>query len=292
MELGIILLSMDEHEDALKVFERALKLRRDELEEAYAQDDIDECNLKVAKVLNNIGCVNFERGHLADARNSYDEAIKLQMSVFKNIFTMVLGVDANSPGILTMASTMCNRAYIDIEQDKFEEAIKLFEESLQIQRKVLGVDNKLVQSSLENISYAYVRLGHSERAIKSLLETWEAIKEAPDATLDEKISVVKKLVICLARLERWATAFQYLEILEDLQTEKDLDSPDLEKTRKLMGEVNYQILKLPSLSDATNRALGCAVCMDAGDQDVSVDDWTFDKPENTSKMSGHRVTHA
>ena len=70
VELGIILLSMDEHDDALKVFDRALKLRREEKDDVFAEEDVDECKLKIAKVLNNIGCVNFEKGDLQAAEFS------------------------------------------------------------------------------------------------------------------------------------------------------------------------------------------------------------------------------
>lgn len=288
VELGIILLSMDEHEDALKVFERALKLRREERDEVFSDEDFEECKLKIAKVLNNIGCVNFEKGDLTAAEKAFDEAVSLQRSVFKNWFTLMCGVDANSPGILTMASTMCNKAYVEIERDHFVKAIELFQESLKIQRSVLGDDNKLVQSSLDNLGYAYAMLGKYEKALTVFTEIWEAVRNSQDFP-DEKAVIVRKVAICHCRLEHWDKAFPLLEILEDLQQEV---SADTTVTRQLLGEVNYQLLKLPSLSDATNRALGCAVCMGPVEEDVNLDNWIIEKPENTSKMSGHRVTHA
>jgi tetratricopeptide (TPR) repeat protein len=290
VELGIILLSMDEHDDALKVFERALKLRREEREEAFAEEDMDECKLKIAKVLNNIGCVNFEKGSLTEAEKAFDEAISLQRSVFKGWLTLVCGVDVNSPGILTMASTMCNKAYVEIERDNFWKAIELFQESLKIQRSVLGDDNKLVQSSLDNYGYAYAMLGKYDKALAIFTEVWDAVKDSHDFP-DEKAKAVRKVIICHARLEQWNKAFPLLEILEDLQRDIDPVSPEQDVTRQLMGEVNYQILKLPSIQEATNRALGCAVCIGSSDE-VSLEDWIIEKPENTSKMSGHRVTHA
>lgn len=291
VELGIILLSMDEHEDALKVFERALKLRREENDDVFVEEDMDECKLKIAKVLNNIGCVNFEKGDLKAAEIAFDEAVVLQRSVFKSWFTMVCGLDANSPGILTMASTMCNKAYVEIERDQFAASIDLFQESLKIQRSVLGDDNKLVQSSLDNLGYAYAMIGKHEKALNVFTEVWNAVQKSHDFP-DEKAATVRKVIICHARLEQWPQAFPLLEILEDLQRDMSAATPDQQTTRQLMGEINYQILKLPSLSDATNRALGCAVCMGNPEEDVNLDSWIIEKPENTSKMSGHRVTHA
>lgn len=291
VELGIILLSMDENDDALKVFERALKLRKEEREDMFVQEDIDESNLKIAKVLNNIGCVNFEGGNFTDAKKSFDEAISLQKTVFKSWYSLMCGVDGNSPGILTMASTMCNKAYVEIEQDHYSEAIQLFEESLKIQRSVLGVDNKLVQSSLDNIGFAYTMSGNPTKALKAYEEVWETVKGSNDY-LDEKIESVRKVIICHVRMQKYTKAFPLLEIMEDLQREFDPESKDLEDVKRLMGEVNYQLLKLPSLSTATNRALGCAVCMGPEEEDINMDAWIIEKPDNTSKMSGHRVTHA
>ena len=291
VELGIILLSMDEHDDALKVFERALKLRREEKDDVFAEEDVDECKLKIAKVLNNIGCVNFEKGDMKAAEHAFDEAIGLQRSVFKNWFSIVCGVDTNSPGILTMASTMCNKAYVAIERDHFIPAIDLFLESLKIQRSVLGDDNKLVQSSLDNLGYAYAMLGKQEKALVVFTEVWNSVKESTDFP-EEKAAAVRKVLICHARLEQWSKVFPLLEIFEDLQHEINAPLEELQRTCQLMGEVNYQLLKLPSLSDATNRALGCAVCMGAPEEAVNLEAWIIEKPENTSKMSGHRVTHA
>lgn len=292
VELGIILLSMEEHDDALKVFQRALKLRREEHDDMQLPDEIEEAKLKVAKVLNNIGCVNFEKGGLRDAREAFDEAIFLQKAVFRNWMTMMCGMDANSPGVLTMASTMCNKAYVEIEESNFEQAIEIFDESLKVQKAILGPDNKLVQSTLDNLGYAHIMRGHSELAHKMYEEIWETQERSSDPP-EERIETLRKLIACLARMEKWNEAFEYLEKLEDMQRDlEECDSKDIEVTRKLIGEVNYQLLKLPSLSSATNRALGCAVCLGPEEDEVHLGAWVVPKPENTSKMSGHRVTHA
>lgn len=291
VELGIILLSMEEQEDSLKVFERALQLRRMEREEMYSQEDIDDSNLKIAKVLNNMGCVNFEQDHLGSAMKYFDEATKLQKAVFRSVFNFSCGYDTSSPGILTMASTMCNMGYVAIEQKNFGEAVKIFTTSLQIQQAVLEPGNKLVQTSLENVGYCHTMMNNYDKALKAYEEIWETQKLSSDTT-EEKIATLKKLAICSVRLEHWSSAFKYLEILEDAQAGIDEESMDVLLTRKMMGEVNYQILKLPSLSDHTNRIVGFGLCIGETEEDVDLDEWTIDKPENTSKMSGHRVTHA
>jgi tetratricopeptide (TPR) repeat protein len=291
VELGIILLSMEEHDDALKVFQRALKLRREEREATYGDDECDECNLKVAKVLNNIGCVNFERGSFSEAKEAFEEAIALQTAVFKNFVTFVCGVDSSSPGILTMASTMCNKGYVEIELHHFDQAINIFSDSLKIQRSILGPGNKLVQSSLDNLGYAYAMLNKYDKALAAYNEIWTPMKTA-DLPIEEKIDFLRKKIICHVRLEQFSPALEHLHTLEDMQDENDESTEEMGATHRLMGEVNYEILRLPSLSDATNRALGCALCMGPAEEGVNLDDWVILKPENTSKMSGHRVTHA
>ena len=294
---------MEEHEDALKVFERALKLRREEREDVInmiSMDETDESNLKIAKVLNNIGCVNFEKGSLEEALDAFDEAIELQSIVFRKWYTLVCGVDNCSPGILTMASTMCNKGYVEIELGQFKNAVHVFSESLTVQKKVLGTGtgNKLVQSSLENLGYSYAMLGQYEDAYTAYNEVWMELMKT-DNRKEEKCELLRKIIYCNARTENWSDCLAQLVLLEDLQTEIagglsfDHENQAMMKTtRKLMGEVNYQVLKLPSLSAATNAALGCHVCMGSEEEEVDLGAWGLQKPENTSKMSGHRVTHA
>ena len=291
MELGIILLSMEEHEDALKVFQRALKLRREEREDIYGEDDMDECNLKIAKVLNNIGCVNFEKGDMEAAGRSFDEAIALQDGVFKNFVTMVCGVDSNSPGILTMASTMCNKGYVEIHLGNFTSAVTIFNDSLQIQKSILGSGNKLVQSSLDNVGYAYAMINQFPKALEAYNEIWSHLSITHEVT-EEKVEMLRKKIICHIQLKQFQAALDHLRILEELQDEIGESGDEMDRTHRLMGEVNYEILRLPSLSDATNRALGCAVCIGPEEEGVNLDSWIIEKPDNTSKMSGHRVTHA
>lgn len=292
MELGIILLSMEEHDDALKVFQRALKLRREEAEDMYGDDDLDECNLKIAKVLNNVGCVNFEKGEMRAAREAFDEAIALQTAVFKNFVTMVCGVDSSSPGILTMASTMCNKGYVEIHVDNFDSAAKIFTDSLKIQKSILGRGNKLVQSSLDNLGYAYAMMNQWDKALECYNEIWSCLSTNNNDVTEEKVEMLRKKIICHVQLSQFSQALELIRILEEMQDEICDDPKELEITHRLMGDVNYEILRLPSLSDATNRALGCAVCMGPSEEGVNLDNWIIEKPENTSKMSGHRVTHA
>jgi hypothetical protein len=67
---------------------------------------------------------------------------------------------------------------------------------------------------------------------------------------------------------------------------------DLDKTHELLAEVNYHIVKFPSLAEYTGRAVGgCGMCADDRDA-VDIEPWFPKKPANGSKMSGHRMTYA
>lgn len=100
---------MKEYSDSLEIFQEALEMRRKEAADVIAPHDIRECKLKVAKVMNNIGCVNYEKGNHDEARNSFEEAIKMQKDAFGSWNPFTRATDVTKPGFLTMASTMCNK---------------------------------------------------------------------------------------------------------------------------------------------------------------------------------------
>lgn len=110
VEHGIILLSMKNYDESLKVFKKALRLREKEVKLARTSDAEQDAKLKIAKIRHNIGCVNFEVGDLDEADENYTEAIAQQKSAFGTWSTpFMIMTDTTKPGFLTMASTMCNK---------------------------------------------------------------------------------------------------------------------------------------------------------------------------------------
>ena len=110
VEHGIILLSMKDYDESLKVFTKALRLREREAKLARTNEATKEATLKMAKIRHNIGCVNFEVGNLDEAEEAYTEAISQQKSAFGTWSTpFMIMTDTTKPGFLTMASTMCNK---------------------------------------------------------------------------------------------------------------------------------------------------------------------------------------
>lgn len=86
-----------------------------------------------------------------------------------------------------------------------------------------------------------------------------------------------------------------LELLDDYLTTKGSKaknvSQDMENVYEIMGEVNYQIFKFPTLAETANLALGCSLCS-PGREDIDLSALAPKKPANGSKMSGHRMTYA
>jgi tetratricopeptide (TPR) repeat protein len=110
VELGIIHLSLKEYDDALKVFKEALHMRQSESRDSLYSLDAKENKLKLAKVLNNIGCVNFEQDEMTEALNAFESAVKMQRSALapeSRDFTIT--VSTSKPSYLTMACTLCNK---------------------------------------------------------------------------------------------------------------------------------------------------------------------------------------
>mmetsp|Transcript_41220 Transcript_41220/g.46565 ORF Transcript_41220/g.46565 Transcript_41220/m.46565 type:complete len:480 (+) Transcript_41220:314-1753(+) len=300
VEYGIILLSMKNYDQSIEVFEDALELRQIESDEAECSASRRGAQLKKAKIRHNIGCVNFEVRRYDEARRNYVGAIQEQKAIFEtwsSAFSLA-GPNTAEPGHLTMASTMCNKGYIDLEQEKYKEAIDTFHESLKIQKILLEADNKLILSTMTNIGYCYVKTNDIEKARVIYKELVKLQSESyTEQSQRGWYQSIKKLIYCEVVLYEFDNAFDNLRLLEDFLSSKKGRTKniahDLRRSHQLMGEVNYQIFKFPTLSDYTSR-LSCTSscgCMDDRDN-VNVTNWYPKKPVNGSKMSGHRMTYA
>ncbi|CAB9527754.1 Kinesin light chain [Seminavis robusta] len=294
VEYGIILLSMEEYDDALKVFEGALSMRKNE--KLVSRGDANERKLRIAKIWNNIGCVHFEKGDYTKAREAFDEAINIFCKVYGLWTKFFYKLNVTDTGYLAMASTLCNKAYVEMQWEHWSHAIKYLHQSLEIQKELLGSENKLVKSSLDNLGYAYVMSDDYEKALKIYGEFWDEQQDSTRATAEERVETLKKIVYCELNVLKHEKALEHLGIMEDLQQDQqnsnDITEELLEETQRLMGEVNYQIFKHPSLADTANRTFGCPICPVSDDEDIHREIWRPVKPDVTSKMSGHRIAHA
>jgi tetratricopeptide (TPR) repeat protein len=302
VEYGIILMALKENERALKVFHEALCAREEEVLQSKGTESSQGSQLRLAKVWHNIGCVNFKLGRLEEAQDSYAKAIEQQKNAFGN-WNEALSKkgDATKPGFLTMASTICNQAYIELEQGNYANALSFFFDSLEIQRVLLEADNKLIATTMQNIGYAYCLksdFGKAREIYKDLatLQQESYVSHAKKGWLRS----IKNLIYCQLRLFDFQSAFETLRNLEDVLSAEErgvAPSRDLQTTHELMGEVNFQLLKIQSLSDYTQQLLdrSCGVCKWPTPERLEAIDaeaWFPTKPSHGSKMSGHRMSYA
>lgn len=180
-----------------------------------------------------------------------------------------------------------------MQWDHYANAIKFLTQSLEIQKELLGAENKLVKSSLDNLGFAYVMQVDYEKALKTYIESYEEQQDSRRASPEDRLETLKKIVYCELNTLKHDQALEHLGHMEDILTEDvDLNEELLDETQKLMGEVNYQIFKHPSLADTANRTFGCPICPVSDEEDIHREIWRPEKPEVTSKMSGHRIAHA
>lgn len=168
---------------------------------------------------------------------------------------------------------------------------------MQIQKNLLEPNNKLCLSTQDNIGFAHTMLGDLVKAREVYQKLVDLQKES-EGTQGRRgwAAALKKLIFCQIRLYQFELAFDNLRLLEDWLATKGQNmrnvAEDLDKAHELLGEVNYQIFKFPTLVEYTVRAVGsCGLCTDDRDA-VDVEDWFPQKPANGSKMSGHRMTYA
>jgi len=290
VELGIVLLSLKEYTESLDVFMEALDMREAEAEDIVLPEQIKESNLKIAKVLNNIGCVNFENSKFSSALEAFEDAIAMQKKSLGEVSPFSFNNPATKPGFLTMASTMCNKGYIDLEQESYKAAVTTFIDSLKIQKLLLGADNKLVLSTLDNLGFAHTMNGSSEKALATYQELLSNQEKSYGESQSDCARTMRSIIYLQLLHKDYEAALKTLCSLEDIQIETsgDKDSKDAALTRRLMGQVNYEVLKYP-----TTAGCGVFACsIGDSDDDMDLETWKPKKPNNGSKMSGHRVTCA
>lgn len=98
---------MEEYDDALKVFEGALSMRKNE--KLMNRGDANERKLRIAKIWNNIGCVHFEKGDFDKAKEAFEEAINIFTKVYGSWTKFFYKLNVTDTGYLAMASTLCNK---------------------------------------------------------------------------------------------------------------------------------------------------------------------------------------
>lgn len=292
-------------------------MREEESREVSHISEAKEAKLKEAKVLNNIGCVHFEREDSDKALQSYNSAVELQRSALQTESRnfSALSQPASKPSYLTMACTLCNKGmslvncchvrnvmyavhlthhstlfatgYAELELNLFSEAIKTFQESLKLQRELLSVENPLVMNTMDNLGFAYTMSRQYNKAAEIYSELMTA-QEKGDAGDKARTSTLRKIVYVQLTLKDNENALESLRELESIELDLyGTDSRQWKETNRLMGQVNYEVLKHPTLP-----SFACFSCGSDELSEMNLYSWVPKKPTNGSKMSGHRVTYA
>lgn len=308
VEFGIILMALKENDRALKVFLEALEVREEGMANAKEGQERHQAQLHLAKVLHNLGCVYAELDQLDAAQETYNKALEHQKAAFGEWDGKLNGKgDSAKPGFLTMASTICNLAYIELERGQHDRAIAFLNDSLAIQKVLLEADNKLILSTMQNIAYIYCLQTKYSKAKAIYVDIAKLQQESYVAHAKRGWNAsIKSLIYCQLRLFDFESAFDNLRMLEDvLSTQTQTggngvqSNSDLQTTHELMGEVNFQLAKLPSITDYTQRLLvgkgcgGLCECQPGDFRDaIDAESWFPKRPTKGSKLSGHRMSYA
>jgi tetratricopeptide (TPR) repeat protein len=291
VEKGIILLSRKEFHDSIETFNDALEI----CENKFGKNDI-----RVCKILNNIGCIYFEFGDLDASEKVFLEATDMQRELKDQ------RGNKDKPGALTSMSTLCNIGYVYIDGSKYDKAIGVLEEAMLIQIDVLDRGNKLILNTLDNLGYAYSMDGDYDKAVCQYDELLEFQIEGLGRHHIEVSETLMKLIWVHIKLYEWEEARTKLERVQKIQA-MHLDRRDrkLIKTDNLLCQVNYQLLKYTSPSEAIAVSLTSAGVrnpitgkkidfsfLSPPTEDMKASVGSLKKPYNSSKMSGHKLNYS
>jgi tetratricopeptide (TPR) repeat protein len=159
VELGNTLLAQHEHEDSIEIFEEALAIREKMLT-TLDHSEQGQVKLQMSKILNDIGCANFEYAELDNAKEAFEEALAIQRACFEE------GTFTSMPGFLAISNTVCNLALVHMEMADWESAVFRLEEGLKIQQNSLEHTNVIIVSTLKNLAYASVKFGAIDKALQ------------------------------------------------------------------------------------------------------------------------------
>jgi hypothetical protein len=114
------------------------------------------------------------------------------------------------------------------------------------------------------------------------------VQEKTDHSDKARASMLRKMVYVQLMLRNIEGALETLRELEAIILDLyGTDSREWKETNRLMGQVNYEVLKHPTLP-----SFACFSCGSDGFEEMDLYSWVPKKPRNGSKMSGHRVTYA
>uniref|UniRef100_A0A6S8WNC7 Kinesin light chain n=1 Tax=Chaetoceros debilis TaxID=122233 RepID=A0A6S8WNC7_9STRA len=147
--MGLAHMETEQHDLAMCSLQRALAIRR---------KLIPRNDKKIVRLLNNIGCSQFDLGKLQDAASAFEEALQVQRSIMK--MSKKTGIGEETEGsigvnhcLLGIASTLCNLGSIKLRWKQHNGALAYLEEALLIQQSVYGEVHSLVENTKDTIDF-------------------------------------------------------------------------------------------------------------------------------------------
>eukprot|EP00978_Attheya_sp_CCMP212_P012180 scaffold30309_cov58-Attheya_sp.AAC.2 len=306
-ELGIILFAQKEYEDSVDILFEALDMREEEANANTSSGTKFLAKLSISKILNNIGCVQFESGNTPEAERTFEEALGVQQKILGK------AKPRTRPGFLAMASTMCNLGYVYLEKERHNDAAEMFGDALRICKILLDERNKMVLSTLENLGYASYHGGNYQDCYWAYDETVKLKEKIYGSHHIAVANALQKRVVVCVKLFRYDEIKANVKRIDEIERRQRGEIKKKEKAKQV-GPVeeslgNYLFSAFPEMKDTLvrglenagvnvpNNPLSCIGEMVEDDEsvrpeDIDIPDYIIEKPHNSSKISGDKVRYA
>jgi tetratricopeptide (TPR) repeat protein len=185
IESGTQYFSQGEFQKALKAYNTALKTQR----VSVGDDDIS-----IALTLSNIGAVHLQQGNLDKAEKALASSLEIKHRLAPDMIVADtlnnLGNCANLRGDydksmfyykeswndlrqkrgqrVDIANSLFNMGRLEIQQQKWEPALKILSQAYHVNRQVYGVNHIYLAQTLELVGFVHVQTGNFETALVSV----------------------------------------------------------------------------------------------------------------------------
>lgn len=182
-KLGMVHMACDDLHNALSIFRTIVsQLQKDRAIIGYSSE---------AKMLNNIGIVQFEMGREDEAHESILKGFEIQKSIFKS--------SQSSLAERAAANGLGNLGFIYAKQAKYNDALPVFRETLEILTKYVPLDHPLVVTVEENIAMvkAYGGVDLEERRMAGQSNPFACV-QSNDGLLQNGSPEHSKITACVS----------------------------------------------------------------------------------------------
>jgi tetratricopeptide (TPR) repeat protein len=185
IESGTQYFSQGEFEKALKAYNTALKTQR----VSVGDDDIS-----IALTLSNIGAVHLQQGNLEKAEKALESSLEIKHRLAPDMIVADtlnnLGNCANLRGDydkskfyykeswndlrrkrgrrVDIANALFNMGRLEIQQQRWESALKILSQAYHLNREVYGAEHIYVAQTLDLVGFVHVQTGNFDTALVSV----------------------------------------------------------------------------------------------------------------------------